>query len=197
MKWIEFVKDYQSKNNLTFKEAMKQAGPSYRKLKEGKKEPIKKKVIKIKKDKKEPIKKKVIKIKKKIEIKKGSTLRSKCEKAEEQAGKLYFFLKDLDEYDNKKGLQSKKIQDQFPKWEKIYKEDIFPLIQYIKGRGDAKECEKIMGEGYEENLRNIQSYWNRYKRTNELYNYKLEEEAKKKVTREEKKKAKAPAPAKK
>ena len=56
MNWIQFVKDYQSKNNLSFKQAMKQAGPSYRKLKEGKKEPIKKKVIKIKKDKKIVIK---------------------------------------------------------------------------------------------------------------------------------------------
>ncbi len=177
--------------------------------------PKPKKVIKIIRKKKEeapkPEKKIVIKkprketpgsieakrIKKKIAIKKGSTLKTKCEKADEQADKLYEFLKDLNEYDDIKGLASKKIQDQFPKYEKIYKEDIYPLIQYIEGRGDATECEKIMYNGYEENLRNIQSYWNRYKRTNELYNYKLEEEAKKKARREEKKKAKAPAPAKK
>jgi len=129
-------------------------------------------------------------IKKKIAIKKGSTLKTKCEKAEEQADKLYEFLKDLNEYDDIKGLASKKIQDQFPKWEKIYKEDIYPLIQYIEGRGDATRCEKIMYNGYEENLRNIKSYWNRYKRTNELYNYKLEEEAKKKKEEKRKKKQK-------
>ena len=203
--WINFVKDYQSKNNISFKKAMKEAAPSYRKMKEGtvgevkkkikiikdkqsskskddKKEPVKKKVIKIIKDKKEPVKKKVIKIKK--------GLKSKCEKAEEQAGKLYNFLKDLDEYDDEKGLKSKKIQDQFPKWEKIYKEDIFPLIQYIEGRGDATECEKIMYKGYEENLRNIESYWNKYQEANKYYNLELEDKAKKKARREEKKKRK-------
>tara|TARA_R110002012_G_scaffold78840_2_gene200767 strand:- start:3166 stop:4422 length:1257 start_codon:yes stop_codon:yes gene_type:complete len=62
MNWISFVKDYQSKNNISFKKAMKEAAPSYRKMKEGTVEPNKK--IKIVKDKKEPVKKKVIKIKK-------------------------------------------------------------------------------------------------------------------------------------
>jgi hypothetical protein len=274
MNWISFVKDYQSKNNISFKKAMKEAAPSYRKMKEGtvepnkkikiikdKKEPVKKKVIKIVKDKKEPVKKKVIKIvkdkkeepnkelKKKVlklvkdnkknkskvketqkigldlasklaskigirenissdfitqqllkikkeqeeRMKKEKGLKSKCEKAEEQAGKLYNFLKDLDEYDDVKGLKSKKIQEQFPKWEKIYKEDIYPLIQYVKGRGDAKRCDEIMGEGYEENLRNIQSYWNKYQERNKYYKIDLENEAKKKAKREEKKKAKSPA----
>ena len=155
-------------------------------------QPKPKKVIKIKKDKKEPVIKKVIKIIKDKKEEPNKELESKCEKAEEQAEKLYFFLKDLDEYDDEKGLKSKKIQDQFPKWEKIYKEDIYPLIQYVKGRGDAKLCDEIMGKGYEENLRNIQSYWNKYRETNKYYNLQLEDEAKKKARREEKKKAKSP-----
>ena len=52
---INFVKEYQSKNNISFKKAMKEAGPSYRKMKESKGEVNKK--IKIIKDKKEPVKK--------------------------------------------------------------------------------------------------------------------------------------------
>lgn len=72
MNWISFVKDYQTKNNISFKKAMKEAAPSYRKMKEGvepnkkikiikdKKEPVKKKVIKIVKDKKEPVKKRML-----------------------------------------------------------------------------------------------------------------------------------------
>ena len=33
-KWIMFVKEYASKNGISYKEALKAAGPEYRKLKE-------------------------------------------------------------------------------------------------------------------------------------------------------------------
>ena len=84
MNWISFVKDYQSKNNISFKKAMKEAAPSYRKMKEGTVEPVKKKVIKIVKDKKEPVKKKVIKIvKDKKEPVKKKVIKIKKDKKEE------------------------------------------------------------------------------------------------------------------
>jgi hypothetical protein len=31
-KWIEFVKEFQKKNNISYTEALKKAGPEYRKM---------------------------------------------------------------------------------------------------------------------------------------------------------------------
>ena len=47
-----------------------------------------------------------------------------------------------------------------------------------------------MEEGYEENLRNIQSYWNKYQEANKYYKIDLENEAKKKAKKRREKKSK-------
>ena len=143
MNWISFVKDYQSKNNISFKKAMKEAAPSYRKMKESKgepkkvikiikdkKKPVKK--IKIIKDKKEPVKKKVIKIikDKKEPVKNENEKDVNCQSFKNQSESLIHF------YTTAKGVISK---SHFKGESKKY---INNLVERLKSYKDDKRCSK-------------------------------------------------------